>query len=376
MPAPALKPWFNTTKNEYYVRVIFNDGLHPPERRFTLRTADASIIVAAIEDFRERELPALLRDRNPAADAAGTIRDAYSWYIGKYLPDLGRAQKTLDAYDRILHDFTTFCRVRHIGRVQQVTPDLFRDWQAQRSAARNGNTTAKRDELLCVRHFFDVCAEQGKLPELTMKWTIPGKVKSRRFRALDTLELRAIHEALSDDPPRPHLLLRWHLLTPWLPSDVIDLRGGECRGDYIDRDRIKTSRQMLYPVTPAMAAIIAQATDGRTVKRAEHIFLNDGAAWEYTQLEKQTRWWQKRHGFDFTFRDLRVTFATRLANAGCPPSVLAELMGHENIETTLQYYVRVDLLAMGQWAAQAPDLDLVPAIARMYPVQENMPDPQ
>lgn len=375
---PTLKPWRHTGKNEYYVRVVFNDGVTPPEKRYPLGIKDLENLDRAIETFRQDRLPAIIAARKPTQLTAegSTLREAYQWYVGKYLPDLGRSTKTVDAYDRILFDFTAYCRTKHIGRVQQITPDLFRDWQADRTDKRKGNGAAKRDELLCVRRFFEVCAEDGKLPDLNIKWTIPGKTKSRRFRALDADEIKAIHAALDADPPHPHLLIRWHLLTPWLPSDVLDFRAGEYKGEYIDRDRIKTSRQMLYPVTPDMAAIIVEATAGRKLHRADHIFVNDAAPWEYHQLEKQTRWWQKKHGLDFTFRDLRVTFATRLANAGCPPNVLAELMSHEDIETTLQYYVRVDIITMRAWATHVTSPTYVPIAPTMYQVQEKHPKTQ
>jgi len=178
MPAPALKPWHNTAKNEFYVRVVFNDGLHPPERRFPLGVSDLQDVDARIRDFRDERLPGILRERAPAADTTN-LRDAFSWYITSYLPDLGRKPKTIDAYDRILHDFTTYCRTRHIGRVEQISADLFREWQKWRGEARaNGrgdSPGAKRDELLCVRQFFDVCADEGKLPALKPNGPSPAK---------------------------------------------------------------------------------------------------------------------------------------------------------------------------------------------------------
>lgn len=380
MPAPTRKPWHNTSKGEFYVRVIFNDGLAPPESRYPLGITKLDDVDRAIVRFKETRLPGILSERRPLAADTGNLRDAFTWYVSTYLPDLGRKPKTIDAYDRILHDFTSYCRTRHIGRVEQISADLFREWQKtrgeQRANGRGDSPGAKRDELLCVRQFLAVCADEGKLPELKMKWTIPGKTRSRRFRALDPQEFQFLRDCLEKDPPRPYLLLHWMIDTPWLPSDTIDFRSGEYRGDYIDRDRIKTSRQMLYPVTAHMAEIIAESTRGRTLKRDSHVFMNGDDPWQYHQLEKQIGWWQKKHGLDFTFRDLRVTFATRLANAGCPPNVLAELMSHEDIETTLQYYVRVDLTTMRGWAAHATSPAYVPIAPTVYQVQEKQQETQ
>ncbi|WP_216892026.1 tyrosine-type recombinase/integrase [Nocardia alni] len=40
------------------------------------------------------------------------------------------------------------------------------------------------------------------------------------------------------------------------------------------------------------------------------------------------------------FHDLRHSFGTWLADDGIPPHRLAKIMGHENITTTMQLYVR------------------------------------
>ena len=45
-------------------------------------------------------------------------------------------------------------------------------------------------------------------------------------------------------------------------------------------------------------------------------------------------------------RDLRVTFATLKAEAGCPMPVLAELMGHSDPMMAARYYVRVNAKAL------------------------------
>ena len=40
---------------------------------------------------------------------------------------------------------------------------------------------------------------------------------------------------------------------------------------------------------------------------------------------------------DFRFHDLRHTFGTRLGDAGVSPFIIAELMGHSNIQMTARY---------------------------------------
>lgn len=46
-----------------------------------------------------------------------------------------------------------------------------------------------------------------------------------------------------------------------------------------------------------------------------------------------------RAGVDFQLRDLRRTFGTRMAAAGCPPHVLMRIMGHSSLKVTMRHYV-------------------------------------
>lgn len=61
----------------------------------------------------------------------------------------------------------------------------------------------------------------------------------------------------------------------------------------------------------------------------------------------------------FTLTTLRKSFAQNHADAGTPPRVLAELMGHSDVTTTMQFYSRVTE-ANAQAAAAAMDRLLAP----------------
>ena len=55
-----------------------------------------------------------------------------------------------------------------------------------------------------------------------------------------------------------------------------------------------------------------------------------------------------------TVHVFRRTFATRLAERGCPIEVLQELMGHADPATTLKHYVaKTGARAKAEWAKYA-----------------------
>lgn len=60
------------------------------------------------------------------------------------------------------------------------------------------------------------------------------------------------------------------------------------------------------------------------------------------------------HGKQLDFHCLRTTFATAWADAGKPIEVLQEIMGHESIEVTRRYYIRVKLERQAEAMAAKP----------------------
>lgn len=56
-------------------------------------------------------------------------------------------------------------------------------------------------------------------------------------------------------------------------------------------------------------------------------------------------WWEKRRkrlGYDYTFHELRHTYATMLAASGIGPAVIRDLMGHEKADLAIEVYTHVN----------------------------------
>lgn len=75
------------------------------------------------------------------------------------------------------------------------------------------------------------------------------------------------------------------------------------------------------------------------------------------QRFRKTTWspamreFERRYGRTYRIHDLRAYYASTMANSGVPHSVLQKLVGHKNIQTTMEYYVGVDLEAATRAAA-------------------------
>ena len=174
----------------------------------------------------------------------------------------------------------------------------------------------------------------------TSAWKIPGKTKSRRFRALSTEEEAAFLDAIRGRDIEG--VCRWCLYAGWRIGDVLDFRWKEIDGRVIDREQLKTKKGMCYPLGPKLCALLPPR------RHPEYVFTRrDGTPWTYMEFAKKLDYLVgKRLPFSVCARDLRKTFGTRKAQSGVKPNDLKELMGHETIEMTLEYYVDVDLESM------------------------------
>ena len=71
---------------------------------------------------------------------------------------------------------------------------------------------------------------------------------------------------------------------------------------------------------------------------SEHLFVNPDTGQPYRDLKKGFAEACRLAGItDLHWHDLRHTFGTRLAEAGCSEATIAELMGHTDPKTTRRY---------------------------------------
>jgi integrase len=221
---------------------------------------------------------------------------------------------------------------------------------------------------MAIRHWLDTCAQMGEIRELPeIKWSVPGKTKSKRFKAYPRELVEQWIIALRKHRPRAAAVAEWVAATGWRIGDALDLRVGEMdlKRNTIDRDQIKTAEALPYPLTPALRAMALDALQGRDKPDPdEHVFLDHrGRPWDYQQLVKLIDYFHKSKRWDgpaINFRDLRKSFGSSLAMDCCPPNVLKELMGHSSIEMTLSYYVAVDLPKMAEWSNRHAPLKAQP----------------
>lgn len=366
MDQPKIALYVDAKSQRHYVRVTW-----PGDRnrlRMSLGVPADQDPAEALRLFKQTVLPQLIVERaqrnaeeaeagKPAHTRAGyALRDLADWYCDVHLKFHRRAAKTEDHYRRTIYDFLAYASTRHIARTQQLSPRIFQEWQIHATDAK-GRTGPSRDQMLAIRLWWTTCAECGEFPNLPeLTWSVPGKTKSKRFKAYDRAVIQPWLDGLKAWRPKVWLICAWVDATGWRISDVLDLRVGEIdrKRRVIDREQLKTGAGLPWPLLPRLEELLTAALSARTDPKAtDHVFVNHkGAPWGYQQLVKvlahyhdSERW----NGPAITFRDLRKSFGTRLAMQGCPPNVLKELLGHQDVALTMRYYVDVDLDRMREW---------------------------
>jgi integrase len=338
----------------WYVNVYWA-GPPAQRKRVSLNVPADEDPAEAVAMWRATVLPALVEAATaatpkPPGRAVGVLlRDIATWYLDTHLPYIGSKPKTIEYYRSTLWNFIGWCSTRHVARTGQLSARIVEEWQM--------STRAKpsREQVVQVRRWLRVAEEHDQIPELPpMKWVIPKKNKATQHRAHEPAVIEAWLVALEAFRPHVGLLARWVAATGWRIGDAIDLRVGEVdlsRGT-IQRQQLKTSSALPYPITPALRLLLERALRRHTKPApADHVFLSHKRQpWAYPQVLRVLVSFDNRYPVHITFRDLRKSFGTHLAMAGCPPNVLKELMGHSDITMTLGYYVDVDMARMAEWS--------------------------
>jgi integrase len=98
----------------------------------------------------------------------------------------------------------------------------------------------------------------------------------------------------------------------------------------------KTGKDYTVPMNADVRDTLLQLR--RLANRSGYVFINPDTGKPYTDLKKAFGTACRLAGIrDLHWHDLRHTFGTRLAEAGCSEATIAELLGHSDPQTTRRY---------------------------------------
>ncbi len=197
------------------------------------------------------------------------------------------------------------------------------------------------DLIVVLKSVFKYASEKGYLQQNVMKeielFKIPPKAE------LDYFDEEAMQKLMAHADPHWAPIYRFMTLTGLRRGELISLRWEDLRLDsqnpriiVASRDGFdtKTGGARIIPLNKSALAII----ESLRVKNGEYVFLNkDGAKIPPNTILGSIKIALRKAGLKGTIKTLRHTFASKLAMKGVSLYTIAELLGHQDPDTTLIY---------------------------------------
>lgn len=262
------------------------------------------------------------------------------------LPDYQRrlqgrklSPRTVDTYCRDLRAFVRWLHA-HLDReptVADITTEAIEQWQddhADLSATSiiKKLTSIKSYSLWCIRK-----ALRTDDPTAAIDWprkgdTLPRPLTPDQLRDLDTLLSRA-------PSPRHRRVVLLALYAGLRRSEIANLDWGavDLSAPTLTIHDSKWGGSRSIPIHPRLATDLAQTP---VAQRSGAVCgASDGACYDDEAIARVfSEWVQARAALsDVTCHRLRHSFASTLLQAGIDIRIIAELMGHRDIKTTMRY---------------------------------------
>lgn len=259
------------------------------------------------------------------SDAAAAFLD---WKEGEHRAHPATAR-------RVATSFVSLRVFFHGAMLHQVTAGQVEDYKAWRRASQIKEITLRHD-----LHALSQLFEYGRkhhwcLANPVTQVTMPTDRHAVRQHVVSAAE-EAVYFAAAAKYPVFHDAARLILLTGMRPDEVLRLTPGDVdleRGVVrVGEGKTRAARRLIRLVPEAAELLrrrMAAAVDGRLwmgPRGARRIALNPT---HYRVLSKTK--------LRFTLYELRHTFATRMADAGCPLPILAAILGHGSLRTVGRY---------------------------------------
>jgi integrase len=215
--------------------------------------------------------------------------------------------------------------------VEDITPLIIERYKDHRKMQKRSDVTINR-ELAFLKNLFTQAITWGKATTNPVKQVRLFREDNARTRFLTEEEEARL---LAHCNPQLKPLVMTALHTGFRKSELLSLRWENIdfrnRLIKVDAAYTKTYEARGVPMTETLTA---------TLKSLKMSTVGDSttAVFGYRQMTKTFARAVKRAGLvDFTFHDLRHTFASRLVMAGVDLATVKELMGHKHITMTLRY---------------------------------------
>jgi len=216
-------------------------------------------------------------------------------------------------------------------KLNQITPYHIEKYKLKRRSSVSP-ATVNRD-LACMKHMFSLAIKWGKTAKNPVKEVKLFKVNNKRLRFLIEEEVQRLIECCSDELKT---IVVTAVYTGMRRGEILNLRWSDIdfrkRLIMIDDSKGGVPRQI--PINDLLMRTLSEL---HLRSSGDFVFLNKYGK-PYRDIRSAFKTALKKAGInDFTFHDLRHTFASHLVMSGVDLVTVKELLGHKTIQMTMRY---------------------------------------
>jgi integrase len=220
--------------------------------------------------------------------------------------------------------------------VKSITVRLVEEYQSKLLGQGKAPATVNR-HVACLKHMLTKAVEWEMTSEQTVQRIRTVKQIPEQNARLRYLSVEECQTLLNTCGPHLKPIVITALNTGMRKEEILSLRWDrhvDLQHGFILLDKTKSGERREIPINDTL-----RHTLQGLVRRLDspHVF-TDGKGSRYGDVKKGFRAACQRAGIkDFTFHDLRHTFASHLVMAGVDLPTIKELLGHKTLTMTLRY---------------------------------------
>lgn len=183
---------------------------------------------------------------------------------------------------------------------------------------------------------------------ITNDFSYKSKPHKKQAKIIPNYAIRKIMLYLRIHSKKQYYFVRFLYLTGFRKQEALNLtwKQVDFENDIIYLENTKAKRTDVFPIYPELKKLLNEIP-----RNQQKIFdySSDGLKFYNRALKKL----KLNH---YSLHDLRRKFGTMMAEQGLTPYELQKIMRHENIKTTMQYYINIDIKNIGNKIKIVPQI--------------------